>query len=102
LEFLKGGISGALFKEAFFRAAFTAAGLRLATILVFAMREDDTTPQEDDTTTTRHNNGAARRGAATIAIAREEKNGERMGQTRRQGCSPQSSQQSSLSVQAMT
>jgi hypothetical protein len=54
-----------------------------------------TTRQPQDTT-------MARRGAATIAIAREEKNGERMGQTRRQGCSPQSSQQSSLSVQAMT
>jgi hypothetical protein len=36
LEFLMGGISGALFKE-----AFRAAGLRLATILVFAMRHDD-------------------------------------------------------------
>jgi hypothetical protein len=41
LKFLKGGISGALFKEAFCREAFRAAGLRLATILVFAMRHDN-------------------------------------------------------------
>jgi hypothetical protein len=56
LEFLKGGISGSLFKEALCRAAFRAVGSRLSTILVFAMRQDDATTARHD-----NGNGAARR-----------------------------------------